>query len=103
MSARTLLPEALNKQIRSYLMRICCVWLMHRHPGEITRNARAHMYWKSPDQVEVKYGVRIVGWPSDVPFKGMAKSSVSQATKLYGLVTRGTLRIEKIETAVDAQ
>ncbi|KZV78818.1 hypothetical protein EXIGLDRAFT_783222 [Exidia glandulosa HHB12029] len=82
-AARTLVPDALNKQLR-----------------ELSGDSKAHIPWSKPELLETRYGVRIVGWPSSgenpIPFKPMTMMGHAQARRLHAMVLKGTLRLEKV-------
>jgi len=52
------------------------------------------MKWTNPERLSL-YGVRLVGWPSDVPAANPSSLKSGQNQKLLELVEHGELRFEK--------
>jgi len=54
----------------------------------------AEMKWTSPERLDV-YGVRLVGWPPDIPSQNPSTLKVGQNKRLLECIQNGTLRFEK--------
>jgi len=52
------------------------------------------MKWTNPERLSL-YGVRLVGWPSDIPAANPSSLKSGQNQKLLELVEHGELRFEK--------
>lgn len=57
-------------------------------------NSSAEMRWTKPEQIE-NWGVRIVGWPSDLPFRNPSNNTVQVNTRLLELLKTGQIRFVK--------
>lgn len=55
---------------------------------------KAEMKWTNPERLSL-YGVRLVGWPSDIPAANPSSLKSGQNQKLLELVEHGELRFEK--------
>ncbi|KAF9450899.1 hypothetical protein P691DRAFT_424043 [Macrolepiota fuliginosa MF-IS2] len=55
---------------------------------------KAEMKWANPERLSL-YGVRMIGWPSDIPAANPSSLKASQNQKLLELVEQGELRFEK--------
>ena len=55
---------------------------------------KAEMKWTNPERLSL-YGVRLVGWPSDIPAANPSSLKAGQNQKLLELIEHGELRFEK--------
>ncbi|KXN84746.1 hypothetical protein AN958_12173 [Leucoagaricus sp. SymC.cos] len=55
---------------------------------------KAEMKWTNPERLNL-YGVRLVGWPSDIPAANPSSLKANQNQRLLELVEHGELRFEK--------
>ncbi|KAJ3567406.1 hypothetical protein NP233_g6385 [Leucocoprinus birnbaumii] len=55
---------------------------------------KAEMKWTNPERLSL-YGVRLVGWPSDIPAANPSSLKANQNQRLLDLVEHGELRFEK--------
>jgi len=55
---------------------------------------KAEMKWTNPERLSL-YGVRLVGWPSDIPTANPSSLKSGQNQRLLELVEHGELRFEK--------
>jgi len=58
----------------------------------------AEMKWTNHDNLST-YGVRMVGWPADIPMQNPSKLSTSQNQILKQSLENGTLRICRLDDA----
>lgn len=55
----------------------------------------AEMKWTNPERLDA-YGVRLVGWPREIPAQNPSSLKQSQNKKLLQAMENGSLRFEKI-------
>ncbi|KAF5359769.1 hypothetical protein D9756_003466 [Leucocoprinus leucothites] len=55
---------------------------------------KAEMKWTNPERLSL-YGVRLVGWPSDIPAANPSSLKANQNQRLLELVEHGELKFEK--------
>lgn len=61
---------------------------------EVSGIRKAEMKWTNPERLSL-YGVRMVGWPSDIPAANPSSLKASQNQRLLELVEQGELKFEK--------
>jgi hypothetical protein len=59
------------------------------------------MRWKNQDNLET-YGVRLVGWPIDIPMQNPSTLSAAQNTQILNLLKEGTMQFLPIGSFGDA-
>ncbi|KZV98734.1 hypothetical protein EXIGLDRAFT_831956 [Exidia glandulosa HHB12029] len=57
-------------------------------------NTSAEMRWTKPEQIE-NWGVRIAGWPTDLPFRNPSNNTVQVNTRLLELLKGGQIKFIK--------
>ncbi|EJD48181.1 hypothetical protein AURDEDRAFT_183536 [Auricularia subglabra TFB-10046 SS5] len=57
-------------------------------------NSSAEMRWTKPEQIE-NWGVRIAGWPQDLPFRNPSNNTVQVNSRLLDLLKAGTIKFVK--------
>lgn len=60
----------------------------------------AEMRWKNQSTLE-NYGVRLVGWPVDVPMQNPSTLSVAQNTQILNALNEGTMQFLPIRSFGD--
>ena len=55
----------------------------------------AEMKWANPERLDT-YGVRLIGWPSDIPARNPSSLKQGQNKQLMQYLDNGTLRFEKL-------
>ena len=55
----------------------------------------AEMKWTNPERLDA-YGVRLVGWPREIPAQNPSSLKQSQNKKLLQAMEKGSLRFEKM-------
>ncbi|KAF8896335.1 hypothetical protein BD779DRAFT_1495273 [Infundibulicybe gibba] len=68
---------------------------MRRSLRSVSGVRTAEMKWTSPERLDV-YGVRMIGWPPDVPAQNPSSLKLSQNKHLMERLESGILRFEKI-------
>ncbi|KAF9533814.1 hypothetical protein CPB83DRAFT_844559 [Crepidotus variabilis] len=57
----------------------------------------AEMKWSNPERLDI-YGVRVVGWPKEIPAQNPSSLKTSQNRQLLEAFQAGTMRFERIGT-----
>lgn len=90
------LYEKFRKALR--YVALCHLYLicMKKGPGRSVCGIRnAEMKWTNPERLDA-YGVRLVGWPSEIPAQNPSSLKQGQNRKLLDLLENGTLKFEVI-------
>lgn len=60
----------------------------------------AEMKWSKPEKLEI-YGVKLLGWPSNIVFKNPSQMSLKETTSLVELLRNNTLRFQQMASPYD--